>query len=150
MENMFKDILKGKTVILGVGNTLRADDGAGCVLAQRLKGKTRALCIDAGSSPENFTGTIRKVDPDTILVVDAADLGKEPGAFALLEKDEIMTVGFTTHDLSPAMLMEYLKAQTKASIYLLGIQPASVEFGEGLSERVEETLEKVEGLISHA
>jgi hydrogenase 3 maturation protease len=147
---MFKDILKGKVVILGVGNTLKADDGAGCILAQRLKGKTRIVSIDAGSAPENFTGTIKKEDPDTILIVDAADMGKDPGDFALLAKDDILSCGFTTHDLSPAMLMEYLQTQTRADIYMLGIQPQKVELGEGLSQAVEQALEKIEGFLTHA
>jgi hydrogenase 3 maturation protease len=150
MENVFKDILKGKVVIVGVGNTLKRDDGLGCVLTRRLQGKTKAVCIDAGAAPENFTGIVRKEDPDTVIIIDAADLGREPGAFAILDKDEIMTIGFTTHDISPPMLMEYLETQTRASIYMLGIQPERVEFGEGLSDRIEETLKKVEALISHA
>ena len=147
---MFKDILKGKVVIVGVGNILKGDDGLGCILAQRLEGKTKAVCIDGGSAPENFTGKIKKEDPDTILIIDAADLGKDPGDFAILARDEILSSGFTTHNLSPAMLMEYLETETGADIYMLGIQPAKVGFGEGLSGVIEKALKEVEGLITDA
>jgi hypothetical protein len=36
MKNIFKNILKGKVVILGIGNTLRRDDGFGPALIERL------------------------------------------------------------------------------------------------------------------
>ena len=111
--------------------------------------KTKAVSIDAGSAPENFTGKIKKEDPDTILIVDAADLGKDPGDFAILARDEILSSGFTTHDLSPAMLMEYLETETDADIYMLGIQPAKVGFGEGLSGVIEKALKEVDVLVGY-
>ena len=114
MNNIFKDILKGKVVIVGIGNTLRADDGFGPELIARLKGKVKASCIDAGSAPENYTGKIVKERPDTILIADALDLGKQPGEFAILKKDELLHCGLSTHDISPQMFIEYLKQQTGA------------------------------------
>ncbi|MBN2120623.1 MAG: hydrogenase maturation peptidase HycI [Candidatus Omnitrophica bacterium] len=150
MDNIFKDILKGKIVIIGIGNILKADDGLGPSLVNRLKAGLSAVCIDAGSAPENFTGKILKENPDTVLIVDAVDLGRSPGEFALLEKKEILNCGFTTHDISCNMFIGYLEARTQAKIYMLGIQPEKVNFSEGLSLSAEKAIAKLEELIREA
>ena len=70
-----EDVFKGKVVIVGIGNTMKGDDGFGPALVERLSPKVKAVCIDAGSAPENYTGKIVKEKPDTILIVDALHLG---------------------------------------------------------------------------
>ena len=78
MESKFKDILKGNVVFVGVGNILRRDDAFGPVFIGELKTKVPAVCIDAGTTPENYTGKIIFETPDTIIIVDAAHLDKAP------------------------------------------------------------------------
>jgi hydrogenase 3 maturation protease len=152
MENIFKNILKGKVVVLGVGNPLRCDDGFGPALIKELtdnfpyKGHD-ALFIDAGTAPENYMGKITKIKPDTLLIVDAVDLGVEPGGYALLGKSDIRKQGFTTHDLSPDMLMDFLEKEAEIDIYLLGVQPESISFGTDMSEAVQKTVLEVSKLI---
>ncbi len=140
---MLKDILKGKVVIVGIGNVLKGDDGFGPALIERLNGKMNALCIDAGTAPENYTGKIVKAEPDTILLVDAAHLDLEPGRYRILKPDEILKSGFTTHDMSPRMFMEYIGSRTKAAIYMLGIQPEKISLGDEMSETVKKTLDEI-------
>ncbi|UCB57776.1 MAG: hydrogenase maturation peptidase HycI [Candidatus Omnitrophota bacterium] len=147
MQPSLKSILKGKVVIVGIGNTLRGDDGVGPVLIERLEAKVKARCIDAGTTPENFSGKILKEKPDTILMVDALHLGLAPGEYQVLEKDEILKAGLTTHDISPRMFIDYLKSQSSADIYMLGIQPKKLSLGEGLSSPVEKALDKIADLI---
>jgi len=138
-----KEILKGKVVIVGVGNTLKRDDGFGPALIELLKAKTDAVCIDAGSAPENYVGKIAKIKPDTILIADAAELGLAPGEYKLLGKEDILKSGFTTHDISPHMFMDFLEKETKADIYMLGLQPEDVSFGEGMSDCVKSAMDKI-------
>ena len=147
MRPSIKDILKGKTVIVGVGNTLRGDDGFGPALIERLRGKVRAVCLDAGSAPENFTGKIVKENPDTILIVDALHLGIAPGAWEILRKEEIAKSGLSTHDISPNMFIEYLESRTSADIFILGVQPKHISFGREMSAEVKSTLEEIAELI---
>lgn len=149
MENIFKNILNGKVVIVGVGNTLRGDDGFGPALIERLKGKTKAACVDAGSAPENYAGKILKENPDTILIVDALHLGLTPGEYEILKKDDILNCGLSTHDISPHMFIKYLEHETSASIYVVGVQPKSLSFGEKISDRLQQALEEiVESIVS--
>jgi len=150
MKNVFKDILRGKVVIVGIGNPLRGDDNFGPAIIEKLKGNTKAVCIDAGTAPENYTGKIIKENPDTILIVDAVHLDLSPGEYDILKPSEIVKSGFTTHDISPRMFLEYLEKETNANIYFLGVQPENVSFGNEMSENVKKTLKEITVLIKEA
>ena len=147
MNKIFKRILKGKVVVVGIGNTLKRDDGFGPMLVERLKKNRRLECIDAGTAPENYIGKIIKLNPDTVLIVDAVHLGLKPGSYEIIEKKDILKSGFTTHDISPNMFIEFLENQTKSKIYMLGIQPEDVSFGGGLSKRLKTKIDEIEDLI---
>ncbi|NQT32655.1 MAG: hydrogenase 3 maturation endopeptidase HyCI [Candidatus Omnitrophica bacterium] len=139
----FPRILKGKVVIVGVGNILRGDDAFGPALIERVKGNINAVCIDAGSTPENYVGKIAKEKPDTVIIADAAHLDQPAGVCEILKKEEIVKSGFTTHDLSPVMFIEYLEQETKADIYMLAVQPENTGFGEDMSDRVKKAIEEI-------
>ena len=126
---------------------MKGDDGAGPVIIEKIRGKVNRLCIDAGTAPENYLGKITKEKPDTVLFVDAADIGGEPGEYSILKKEEILKTGLTTHDLSPRMLIDYLDAETKAEVYLLGIQPLRINFGEDMSDEVKKTIIEIVELM---
>jgi len=150
MENIFLPILRGKTVIVGIGNSLRGDDGFGPALIEEIQGKVGCICIDAGSAPEKFLGVIVKEEPDTILLVDAADLDLEPGQYRILEPVDIVKCGLTTHDMSSRMLIEFLENQTKANILMLGVQLQHLSLGEAMSQCLTETLDEIQMLIQEA
>lgn len=138
--------LKGKALILGIGNTLQSDDGLGSILASRIKGKVPYTVYDAAASPENYLGKIIKDKPDNILLIDAVDFGAKPGDFAVFEGSDIKALNFfSTHDASLSLAINYLKNNLPADIIILGIQPKKVVFGEGLSQEVSQTLQKLEG-----
>ncbi|MCM8776046.1 MAG: hydrogenase 3 maturation endopeptidase HyCI [Candidatus Omnitrophica bacterium] len=143
LDKSLTDVLKGKVVILGIGNPLRGDDGFGPVLVQRLQGEVPAVCIDAGTSPESYLGKIVQESPDTILIVDAVHLKSKSGDYEILTPSEILASGFTTHDISPKLLMDYLHREIKAEIYMLGIEPERVTLGSEMSEPVKKALNNV-------
>ncbi len=147
MKNILKSILKGKVVVVGIGNPLRGDDGFGPAFIQGLKSKVSFLCIDAGSAPENYLGKIANAKPDTVLIVDAVHLDMAPGEYILMKKSDILKCGFSTHDLSPHMFIDFLEKETGANIYLLGVQPKSLSFGESMSEPVDKALAELLGLF---
>jgi len=142
--------LKGKVVFIGIGNPLRGDDGFGPLLVQKLQGQVSAVCLDAGNAPETYVGKIIKEKPDTIVLLDVVHLGLAPGEYAVLQKEDILKTGFTTHDLSPNMLIQYLESQTAAAIYLLGVQPQTTEFGAEMSESVAKALDNLVVKIKEA
>lgn len=147
MENILLPIMRGKTVIVGIGNPLRGDDGFGPALIGRLQGKTSLVCIDAGNAPENYLGRIAREEPDTILLVDIAHLDLKPGQYRILQPEEILKCGLTTHDMSSRMLIEFLQNQTQADIFMLAVQPQNISLGEPISECLNKILDDVEMLI---
>ena len=138
--------LTGKVVILGIGNSLRSDDGIGSILAARIQDKIPYIVYDGSSSPENYLGKIIKDNPDTILLIDAVDFGGTAGEIRLLEGEDIQTVNFfSTHDASISLAISYLKNSLKsAGIFILAIQPKVLAFGDKLSPEIENALEKIE------
>ncbi|MCK5117315.1 MAG: hydrogenase 3 maturation endopeptidase HyCI [Candidatus Aegiribacteria sp.] len=140
--------LRGKVVYMGIGNILRGDDGIGPELVARLSGKG-LLTVDAGTVPENYIRPVARFDPDTVVIVDAVSLDREPGAVELLDRSEIMgNTGFTTHTLSPVMVMERLEEETGAKVVMLAIQPGTLEFGAPLSPEVASMLEVLPDLLT--
>ena len=148
MENVFKDICKGKVVVVGIGNLLRGDDGLGPALVAELKKeKTKLVCFDVGVSPENYIGKIAKERPDTVLIIDAVHLGRKVGNYEVMKPSEILEIGFTTHDISPKMFLEHLSNETDAEICMVGIQPQNISIGDEISQEVTETITKIKYLL---
>jgi hydrogenase 3 maturation protease len=116
----------------------------------KLLPSARIFPIDAGTAPENYLGKIAALKPDTILIVDAVHMDRHPGHHEILARHELIEVGFTTHDMPPTLLVEYLEQETGAGVYLLGVQPKSVAFGESISPPVREALDKLAATINEA
>ena len=137
--------LQGKSLILGIGNSLRSDDAAGSLLAGRIKGKVPYIVYDAGANPENYLGKIIKDKPDTVVIIDAVDFGGKPGEFRVLEGQDLKTVNlFSTHNASISLTINYLQNNFKVDIIILVLQPKSIAFGDRISAEVQESLDKLE------
>ncbi len=122
---------------------MRGDDGFGPELVSRIRG-IPLTAIDAGTTPENYLGSVARFKPGLVLVADAADIGMDPGEAAILGRDEIdQAGGFSTHSMSPALFMTQLEDLCGARTLMLAVQPASTAFGQGLSREVEACLEKL-------
>ena len=145
MIEQLRERLKGKkTVILGIGNSMRGDDGVGPALIERLQGKVSATLIDGGEVPENYLGPIEAAKPEAVLIVDAADLRASPGDVALIEIEQLAQTGISTHNASLGLFASVVQSLTGADILVLAVQPEFNSFGAGMSEAVERTLEWLE------
>ena len=135
------------TLVLGVGNVLLADEGAG-VHAMRylqnhydLKGVTS---LDAGTL--SFTLAADIAEADHMIVLDAAQLGAEPGGIKVLqdeEVDEFLKSGKgSVHEVGFADLMDIarLEGHLPKRYALIGIQPETLGWGEFPSETVRRAL----------
>jgi hydrogenase 3 maturation protease len=129
-----------RIAIIGVGSELNGDDAAG-LLVVRLLGQHRlpetCLVLETGPAPENFTALVVRFAPDWVLVVDAAQLGAQPGRIAYVGSDEVAGVSAFTHGLPLALLGRYLAAETGCQFGLLGIQALDTGFGAPLSAAVQ-------------
>jgi hydrogenase 3 maturation protease len=96
--------------------------------------------VNGGPAPENATAEIRELSPSFVFILDAADMGEPPGAIRVLEPDEAAGAAgpaFGTHGLSLSVLAGYLRSELGCPVTLIGIQPESLEYGEGLSRAAE-------------
>jgi len=97
-----KSKINGKVSIVGIGNIIRGDDGLGPKLIELLKARTLgAHLFDCGTAPENYIFPILSTSCDTVILIDAADMGIAPGGIKIFALDEISNVSFSTHNPSP-------------------------------------------------
>jgi hydrogenase 3 maturation protease len=133
----------GRVCVVGIGNRLAGDDGAGSAVAEALGGRTAGCVIDAGIAPENHLEPIVRGEPDTILLVDAVELGGEPGSIRLLDPRALRAGGVSTHATSLGMVSDYLGARCAARVLLVGIQPGHLRLGAALSDELASSVEAV-------
>lgn len=120
-----------KKLIITVGNELMGDDAAGPLLARLIEENPLDdwKLIDGGTTPENYLYYVRQLQPDLVLIVDAAEMGLEPGSIRLINPNSITDQLFlNTHTLPLGYLILTLK-EFVPEVYLLGIQPRDVVFG---------------------
>jgi hydrogenase 3 maturation protease len=132
-------------VVLGVGSDMHGDDAAGCRVADALMAAPipGVHAVNAGPGPENHTAEIRRAAPARLVIVDAANMGEEPGAVRLIDLADIGGASFSTHGLPVSMLVDYIRATIGCSVTLIGIQPRSVAFGDGISAEVDAAVSTV-------
>ncbi|MFH0968198.1 MAG: hydrogenase maturation peptidase HycI [Methanobacteriota archaeon] len=131
-------------LLLGIGNDLLADDGIGCLVADRLHHPDWQSVI-AGTVPENFTRLIREVRPDILLLVDAAQMNLTPGSIRIIPQDRVVDAGIGTHQLPLDALCDVVSPYC-GQIIIIGIQPGTVEIGEEMTQPVTQA---GKNLISH-
>jgi hydrogenase 3 maturation protease len=135
LEELLSSRLRGDAVVVGIGNPQRGDDVAGSLVARLLmEAQARRRIpgmrvIDAEDVPEAFLGPITRPTPDAVVLVDAVELGEAPGAVALLEVEEMAGREAFTHSAPLALLARYVREETGADVFVLGIQPGRREAG---------------------
>ena len=132
--------LSERIAIVGIGNELDGDDAAGVLVVRALRGslggRDDLLLIDAGTAPENFTGSLRRFQPSLVVMIDAADIGGQPGAVAYVPWQDAEGFSASTHTLPVSVFAEYLAAELGCEAALIGIQPAHLDFDRPVSQPV--------------
>lgn len=125
-----------KLVILGVGNILKCDDGAGPFVIANLQEKDNVLLIDGQTMPENFTGLIRKENPTHLMIIDACLMGEVPGTVKFVDREDFKNIGISTHSMSLNYFVKYLERDLDFNVSFVGIEPESLDYGEDLTLKV--------------
>ena len=128
--------------IVGVGNRLRADDGAGSRVAERLRERGCGTVFDAETVPENYLGVLLATLPGRVLFVDAARWNGRPGECRLDPIGALAPRRESTHAPSLALLAGILERHG-GDCWLLGIQPATTAHGAAMSPDVERSVDNV-------
>jgi len=141
-----------RVVVLGLGNTLRRDDGVGprvvAALAERVRtggNQVRGVeLLEGGLSP--FDALCGR-GGGKLLVIDAARGGGAPGTVYRAGRDGIEPSGevISSHGLGLAEALAQLELSGDRwdEVVLLGVEPADTGWGEDLSPQVERVLAEV-------
>ena len=131
-------------VIVGIGNILKGDDGAGPIVCEQLGRAT--ICadlIDAGTVPENYIQPIIKKAPKNLLVIDAIDFGAPPGTIRIFKPEQLNSHAISTHTLSPRLFVDMVCQNIKLDVYFIGIQPAQIQLGQSISPQVSQAIQQL-------
>ena len=139
-------------MLLGVGNELQADDGAGLLAVRaiktRLGNSPDMLLIEGATAPENFTGPIRRFAPDLVIIIDAAKMGKKVGEIDWIDLEQIDGFSASSHVQPLSILAGYLIREMNCEVMALGIEAGILEFGEPVSKEVDRSIiDIVDGFV---
>lgn len=140
IENALKEFLSDakRIAVLGIGNDLRSDDGLGPLIVNSLDIHSPNIMIEnVESVPESFAHPLSEFGAERVILIDAADMRKNPGHIELVTKDRIKGINISTHSMPLSFLMMYLEQETGGKTILIGIQPKSIQFGEGLNPEIQ-------------
>ncbi len=130
--------LKGrKVLVVGAGNEMKGDDSIGFYVIERLKTRNKIFC---GEMPENFVSKIKSFDPEVLLIVDAVDFQEKPGEVVFAGIRNLKAKTLTTHSISLSLMEKLLPG---IEIFILGVQPQSLEFGAPISPKAREAADTI-------
>ena len=138
-----------KTVVLGLGNILHRDDGAGPQAIRRLCADPR---VPAGVSLlEGGTLGLELLpyiwDCARLIVIDAVDVGGSPGTLVRMSGEELNALpgNSNVHQLGVADLLVALRmlAERQPQVVLLGVQPGSTDWSCELSSIVAASIDSL-------
>jgi hydrogenase maturation protease len=128
------------TVVLGLGNPLRGDDGLGLAGLGRLGREWRlpadVRLVDGGMWGLQLLPLVEQAD--AVLLLDAIDAGRDPGALVILEREELprmLAHKLSSHQVAVPEVLAVceLRGTMPARIAAMGLQPATVTPSTALS-----------------
>jgi len=130
--------------VFGLGNILMSDDGLGPYVIKVLEAgyefPPEVEVLDAGT-PGLELSTILE-DSGALIIVDTVRSDSAPGQVKTYRRDDILkhppAQRITPHDpgLKETLLVLELQGETPPEVFVVGVVPASVEYGVGLSDDV--------------
>lgn len=135
-------------LLLGLGNPLMSDDGAGQELLSRLsvcssEWGNQVEFLDGGTQGLALLGVFE--GRKAVVFLDAIRLGDKPGAVHVFNGEEVARMGrraTTSHEGSAPQILAALQllGETPSDVTLIGLEPERIQTGMGLSRAVEDRL----------
>lgn len=144
-------------LILGLGNTLLSDEAVGVRIVEQLRNHPQSThyhlkLLDGGTM--GLTLLVDMEDADAMIILDAGQLGMEPGCLQVFEGEQmdlfLRSRGRNPHDIGLDDLMDGLRLRQAVpeKRALVCIQPKTIAVGESLSIEVEKAIpQAVEAVI---
>jgi hydrogenase maturation protease len=135
-------------LVLGLGNLLLGDDGVGLRLLEDLRDESGEAggveFVDGGTQGLALLGYL--AERPAVLILDAVGLGEAPGTVHVLDESSIAQMrtraAATAHEGNAleVLAMARLLGQAPGRVRIVGVEPAVVRTGIGLSPAVESAL----------
>lgn len=139
----------GKLGVLGVGNTLKGDDGIGIVLLNRLRESEisgEVEFYEVGTSGMNILHHLK--DLDTALIIDAIRSKGKPGESVFFSPDDVdndlQVRGTHDANLLEAIELSESMGERPEKVVIMGVIPESMELNEDLSPPLQDRLPELE------
>jgi hydrogenase maturation protease len=145
-----------KTLVLGIGNSLRSDDGIGIHVVESLREENlrEGVNIREGLSGLDILGAIAGYE--RVIMIDAIKCGGEPGTvykFSVGDLHAQQTLhAFSTHDVDiPTMLKlgrDLYPGKMPEDIVIIAVEAEDIEtFSETCTPKVEKAIQEVVHLV---
>ncbi|HEX3015993.1 MAG TPA: HyaD/HybD family hydrogenase maturation endopeptidase [Desulfobacteria bacterium] len=136
-----------KIMIMGVGNVLLSDEGAGVHLLSELAKYSlpeNVELLEGGTAGMEMLHLFE--DLAHLIIVDSINAGAEPGAIFKFKPDDIsvippqFNVSFHQVGLLEVLKMAQIFGKLPKTVTIFGIQPASLDWGMELTPKLKEKL----------
>ena len=144
---------KKETLILGVGNPLRRDDGIGPELISLLSEKRDSYklsanvdLLDGGTDGLGLIEYLKEYKK--VIIIDAVEMKLKPGTIKVFTPEEavinINSDALSTHGFGIAELIKLAKGlDINPELIIVGVQPENISYKEKLSNSVSSVLDKL-------
>lgn len=144
---------RSRVTVLGLGNEFRGDDGAGRVVARRLREATLPGVAVREESGEGAALMDAWKDADAVILVDAVHSGAAPGTIHRLDASRVPVPSrffhYSTHAFSVAEAVELARAlnQLPPRLIIYGVEGKDFAAGEKLSPEVAAAVDELLGRV---
>lgn len=135
------------TLIVGLGNPLRGDDGVGVRVAEALAAKPLPREVEVVDGGTEGLGIVSLMaGRRRVIFVDAAEMGQSPGHFGRFTPDQVKLLSdeqrLSVHaaGLRDALLLARALNILPDEVIIFGLQPAETGWDGQLSPQVEAAL----------
>ncbi len=151
------------SLIIGLGSPLRGDDGVGVRVIEDLAERTLPDGVEVVDGGAQGLGLVSLMEGRRrVVFVDAADVGQAPGQFVRFTFDDVRSgsvallgaecsISVHAAGLRDALLLAQALGCLPDEVIIFGVQPANLDWEEGLSPQVEAVLPRlVEAVLAEA
>lgn len=140
--------------VFAVGNPYYGDDGVGSVVMRRIGEEDLFPGAELFDAHTDALSLVDRFAPGELnVVIDAADMGLEPGSVAAFRPHEVKLKIRSDHlslhgfGLAEVFAMAETLGRLPDDVLIIGVQPEHLEFDGGLSDAVARAVPRVISLI---
>ncbi|MCM8763278.1 MAG: hydrogenase maturation protease [Candidatus Omnitrophica bacterium] len=138
-----------KIAVIGLGNTLRRDDGIGILVLESLRNSYRKQGIDYLNFGIASIDLLHRLQNyKKALLIDGINASLEPGEIKIFKLSEVVNILkkqiTSSHEFNlKDVFVLYKKLGLKTEVFIAGIQVQDVSFASGLTEKLKKSYDNI-------